>query len=169
MVDKTGPSNQSICKRKVWHPKKSMIVGWLFGFYGISTQFSSIWPIDRALSGATTLSLSGPWSDGNKGVICILQSSSITETSLSDCLVLYPGCSLEEGILPLCRDAVGVFYSPNQLGKGNPWGHGTDTCWGLPFLCNCKEVGCGIQVRQKQHRKRSLISLSKNLTLKGTS
>ena len=31
-------------------------------------QFSSIWPIDRNLSGATTLGQSGPGSDGNDGV-----------------------------------------------------------------------------------------------------
>ena len=55
----------------------------------ISTQFSSIWSIDRTLSGATTLSQSWPGSDGNEGVLCIPQSSSITGTSPSDCLVLY--------------------------------------------------------------------------------
>ena len=32
----------------------------------ISAQFSSIWPIDRTLSGATTPSQSGPGSDGNE-------------------------------------------------------------------------------------------------------
>ena len=57
----------------------------------ISTHFSSIWPIDRSLSGATILGQSGPGSDGNEGVICISQSSSITGTSPSDCLVWYPG------------------------------------------------------------------------------
>ena len=31
-------------------------------------QFSSIWPIDRALSGATTPSQSEPGNDGNEGV-----------------------------------------------------------------------------------------------------
>ena len=35
------------------------------------TQFSSIRPIDRILSGATTLGQSGPGSDGNEGVLCI--------------------------------------------------------------------------------------------------
>ena len=53
------------------------------------TQFSSIWPIDRTLSGATTLGLSELGSDDNEGVLCILQSSSITGTSPSDCLVSY--------------------------------------------------------------------------------
>ena len=48
------------------------------------------------LSGATTLSQSGPGSDGNKGILCILQSSSITGTSPSDWLMLYTGHSLGE-------------------------------------------------------------------------
>ena len=64
--------------------------------FSISTQFSSIWPIDRTLSGATIPGQSGPRSDGNKGVLCIPQSSSITETSPSYCLMSYPGHSLEE-------------------------------------------------------------------------
>ena len=50
------------------------------------------------LSGATTPSDSGPGSDGNKGVLCILQSSCITETSSSDCLVSYAGHSSGEGL-----------------------------------------------------------------------
>ena len=45
------------------------------------------------------------------------QSSSITGTSPSDCLVPYPGHSLWRGVLPLCRGAVSVFYSPNRLGN----------------------------------------------------
>ena len=60
-------------------------------------QFSSIWPIDRTLSGATTLGQSGPEGNGNEGMLCIPQSSSITGTSPSDNLVLYPGHSLEVG------------------------------------------------------------------------
>ena len=46
-------------------------------------QFSSIWPIDRTLLGANALGQSEPRSDGNKGVLCITQSSSITGASLS--------------------------------------------------------------------------------------
>ena len=46
------------------------------------------------LSGATTPSESEPGSNGNKGVLRIPQSSSITGTSPSDCLVSYPGHSL---------------------------------------------------------------------------
>ena len=60
-------------------------------------HFSSIWPIDRTLSGATTLGQSEVGSDGNEGVLCIPQSSSITGTSLSDYLVWNPGHLLREG------------------------------------------------------------------------
>ena len=74
----------------------------------VCTQFKCqtfIWPIDRTLSGTTTLGKSGPDCDGNKGVLCVPQNSSITGASPSDCLVSYPGNSLQ-GVLPLCRDAV---------------------------------------------------------------
>ena len=37
----------------------------------VSTQFASIRPIDRTLSGATTPAQSGPGSDGNERVLCI--------------------------------------------------------------------------------------------------
>ena len=60
----------------------------------ISTQFSSIWLKDRTLSGATTPGQSGPGSDGNKGVLCIPQSSCITRASPSDCFVSLSGHSL---------------------------------------------------------------------------
>ena len=36
-----------------------------------STQFSSIWPIDKTLSGATTSAQSGPGIDANEWVLCI--------------------------------------------------------------------------------------------------
>ena len=86
--------------------------------FSISTQFSSIWPIDRTLSGTPTLGQSGTGSDDNEGVLCILQSSGITWPSLSDCLVSYQGHSCRGGgFLPLCREAVGVFYSPSRLGN----------------------------------------------------
>ena len=53
-------------------------------------QFSFILPIDRTLSSSITLGQSGLGSDGYEGVLCIPQSSSITETALSDCLESYP-------------------------------------------------------------------------------
>ena len=77
-----------------------------------SSQFRSIWSVDRTLSGATT---PGPSSDGNEGVLHIPQSFNITVTSPSDCLASYAGHSLG-GVLPLRWDVVGLFYSPSQLG-----------------------------------------------------
>ena len=54
-------------------------------------QFNSIWPIDRTLSSAATLGHSEPGNDDNEGALRIPQSSRITGTSTSDCLVSYPG------------------------------------------------------------------------------
>ena len=62
-------------------------------------QLSSIWPIDRTLSVATTQGQSGPGSDGNEGVLHTSQSSRITGTLPSDCLVSYAGHSLGESYL----------------------------------------------------------------------
>ena len=63
------------------------------------------------LSGATTSGQSGPGSNGNEGVLCIPQNSSISDISLSDCLVSHRGHSFR--VLLLCSDAVSVFYSPS--------------------------------------------------------
>ena len=62
--------------------------------FSISSQFSSIWPINRALSRTTIPGQSGPGSNGNERVLRISQSSSIAEASPSDCLVSYSGRSL---------------------------------------------------------------------------
>ena len=61
---------------------------------------SSIWPIDRTLSGSTTLGLGRPGSDGNEEVLCIPHSSSITGASPSDCLLSYLIQSLLAGSYP---------------------------------------------------------------------
>ena len=50
-----------------------------------------IWSIDRTLSGSTTAGQSEPKKDGNEGILRIPQSSSITETSPSDCFASYQG------------------------------------------------------------------------------
>ena len=50
--------------------------------------------IDRTLSGASTLDQSGPGSNGNKELLCIPQSSSITGASQLNCLMSYPGLLL---------------------------------------------------------------------------
>ena len=83
---------------------------------------------------------SGPESGDNKGVLYISQSSSITGSSPSDVWVSYTGYSLEVlhrvlvpypghllvGLLPLCREAVGVFYLPSRLGHRAVWFHLTN-------------------------------------------
>ena len=57
----------------------------------------SFLPIDRTLSDATTLDQSAPESDEKEEVFIIPQSSNVTGTSPSDCLLSYPGNSLGVG------------------------------------------------------------------------
>ena len=64
--------------------------------FSITTQFNLIWLIDKILSLTTTPGQSGPVSYSNKEVLSIPQSSIITGTSTSDCLVSYQGLSLEK-------------------------------------------------------------------------
>ena len=54
---------------------------------------------------------SGPGSDGNEEILHIPQSSSITETSSSDCLVSYPGHSLGESY-PSAEKQLVYFTAP---------------------------------------------------------
>ena len=97
--------------------------------FSISTQINSIRPIDRTLSGDTTLDQSGPGSDGSEGVLCTSQSSCITGTLPSYCLESYPGHCLR-GVLPpshewsmdcVCRlcefDLLSRYYIYFQAGK----------------------------------------------------
>ena len=74
----------------------------------------SIWPINGTLSGATTPGQNGLGRNGNKVEVNICQISK-AGASPSDCLVSYPGQLLGE-VLHLCRDVIGVFYSPSQSG-----------------------------------------------------
>ena len=74
----------------------------------------SIWPIDSSLSGVTTLSQSGRGRSGNEGVLQI-RKISLAGALPSEGLISYPGHLLEVGVLSLCRDAVGVFYSLSLL------------------------------------------------------
>ena len=76
---------------------------------------SSIWPINRTLSDATTPGQSGRANNGNKVVHSIPQSLNITGARPSYCLVSYPE-HFFTGILPLCRDAVSAFYNTSWLG-----------------------------------------------------
>ena len=64
--------------------------------FNISTQFSSVRPIDRTLSGATIPGLSGLGSDGDKEILRIPQNSSITIAAPSNRSVSYPRHSLRQ-------------------------------------------------------------------------
>ena len=72
---------------------------------------SSTWPIDWALSDATTPGQGGSGSNGNEGVLHIPYSSSITGALPSDGLMAYPEHSLG-WVLPLWWDAVRVQPQP---------------------------------------------------------
>ena len=78
-------------------------------------QFSSISPIDKTLLGATTTGHCGPGVNDNERVLLILQSSSITVTSSSDCLMLYTGHSFGESWSSVEKQAVGLFCSTSRL------------------------------------------------------
>ena len=67
--------------------------------FSLSMLLSSIWPIDRALSGATNPGQSWPGSYGNEGILCIPQISNNTVTSSSNCLVSYQDTHWSE-VLP---------------------------------------------------------------------
>ena len=71
----------------------------------ISTQFIFIWPFARILTVTNTPGKSGPGSDGNERVLNIPQSSSITGTSWSDCLVSYTGHLLMWGLTSLQKSS----------------------------------------------------------------
>ena len=76
---------------------------------------SYIWPIDRTISCSTNPGgQSGSRSNVNEGVPRIPQSVR-SGASTSDCFVSYPEYSLVGGVLPLCRDAIDVFFSPSRL------------------------------------------------------
>ena len=84
---------------------------------------TSIWLINRTLSGTTTKSQSGPGSDGNKGVLSIPQSSSITGASPSDCSVSYPG-HLLGGSYPSAEmqsiySTAPIYWATEGWGKGS--------------------------------------------------
>ena len=85
--------------------------------FSISMPLVLFNPLIGPISGTTIPGQSRPGSDGNKGVLCIPQSPSIAGTSPSDCLVSYPGHSLRGRVLPLCKEAVGEFYSPSPQGN----------------------------------------------------
>ena len=68
------------------------------------------------LSGATTPGQSGSGSNGSEGVFRIPTAHGLEPHHQMQCSVLSKTL-VGEDVLPLCRDAVGVFYTPNRLGQ----------------------------------------------------
>ena len=109
-VRSLNASTQFNCQKHFYFKLFSLVIQ-----FSISRQFSSIWPIDRFLSGATIPDQIGPGSDGNKWMLCIPQSSSITGTSLSDCLVSYLGHTME--VVQTCSRCI---LQPQPTGQDLP-------------------------------------------------
>ena len=59
--------------------------------FRLSTQFSSIWPLDMTLSGATTPGQSGPGSNGNERHSVFSKASALLEPhhQIFKCYILY--------------------------------------------------------------------------------
>ena len=90
--------------------------------FSISTQFSSIWPIDSTLSGATTPGQSGLGNDRNERVLRIYQCSSIIETSPSDCLVSYQDTIWGWGSYPSSEIQAVYLTAPADWATGHSLG-----------------------------------------------
>ena len=84
--------------------------------FRIITQFSSLWPINRTLSDATTQGQSRLRSDSDEGVLRIPQPPCIAGTSSSFCLGSHQDTRWGD-ILPCCIEAVGVLYSLRRQGN----------------------------------------------------
>ena len=82
---------------------------------------SSIWPIGRNLSRATTPGRSRPSNDADEGLLRIPQTSNITEASSSDCFVSYPDPLLGEGSY-LSSEMYTLFSSTPADRDGNGFG-----------------------------------------------
>ena len=75
---------------------------------------SSVWPIDRTLSGTTILAQSGPESNGNEDVFRIPKALALLEPHHQ--WVNFISWTLVVGVLPFRREPVGVFNSHSRLG-----------------------------------------------------
>ena len=81
----------------------------------MSSQFSFTWLIDRILSGATTPGQSRPGSEGNAGVLRIPPKLQLSRNHAIGLFSVISRKIDDGGVLPLCREAVSVFYSPRRF------------------------------------------------------
>ena len=100
-----------ICKQVQLNGQTVLFQTIQFNASNLFAQFKcqTVWPIDRTLLGATTPGQSGPGSDDNEAYSAFPKAPALLESHQQTFSVI-PGYSLE-GVLPLCRDAVGIFYS----------------------------------------------------------
>ena len=81
-----------------------MIKQFYFSQFNLFAPCLNVKQFYLALSCVTATDQSGPRSDGNEGVLCILRSSSISGTSPLDCLMSYLEHSfVVRGLTPLQR------------------------------------------------------------------
>ena len=85
------------------------------GLHTVQISNSSISPIDRTLSCATTSDQSEPGSNDNERVVHNPQSS-MTYASLSDSLVSYPGYSLVRGGPNSLQKCIRCILQPQPTG-----------------------------------------------------
>ena len=117
--EKKNPKRRKKEKKNVY--LEGLVVSFLSCFLIIisSKRLNSfIRPIDGILTSSTTLSQSGPGSNGNERVFQIFQSPKTGYHTIRCCLVSYPGHSLCRGRVSLCRDKVSIFYSPSPKNEG---------------------------------------------------
>ena len=77
-------------------------------------HFSSFRPMDRTLSGATTVGKSGSGGDANEGYSAFPKVQDLLVPHHQ--IVNVISKKLAEGILTFCSDAVSVFCNPSRLG-----------------------------------------------------
>ena len=107
----------SICCIAWWGKKEEQ---YFICLDSVSISNSSIWSINRTLSGATTPGQSGRGSDDSKGVLYNSQISR-TGVSQSDCFVSYSGHLLEGGSYPSAK-MQSVYSTAPPTGQENSVG-----------------------------------------------
>ena len=79
--------------------------------FSISVQCSFILSLDMSLSGATTPGKGGPENEGNEGVLVFSKASVLLEPQYQIVLRHIQDTNWL-GVLPIYREAVGIFKSP---------------------------------------------------------
>ena len=113
---------------------KLFYLAWFICLHLFCMSNSSIWPMNRLLSGATTPGQNGPRSDIDEVLFCIPQSLKITGASPWNCLMSYTEHPKWRDIAPQqsCSRCI-LQNQPNCLTNKT-----SKTCWSLQQDC-CKD------------------------------